>query len=89
MERRHLLVAGHVQGVFFRSSTQDVAQGAGCTGWVRNLRDGRVEVEVQGDPQAVERVVDHCRTGPPQAKVTNMVTGRRDPVEGEHAFEVR
>jgi acylphosphatase len=89
MQRRHLLISGRVQGVFFRSSTQDIARDAGCTGWVRNRDDGRVEVEVQGDADAVQRVIEHCRVGPPQARVADVAVAERAVASDEHDFEVR
>ncbi len=42
-KRAHILVSGHVQGVFFRDNTQRWAAGLNLAGWVRNLPDGRVE----------------------------------------------
>lgn len=87
MQRRRILVTGRVQGVFFRASTAEVAREAGCTGWVRNRPDGTVEAEVQGPAAAVERVVAHCRTGPPHAVVED-VSVREVPVEdGEQGFD--
>jgi acylphosphatase len=89
MERRHLLISGDVQGVFFRSSTEDVARDADVTGWVRNLPDGRVEAEVQGATDAIDRVVEHCRTGPTQARVDDIEETEIPLVEDEQGFEVR
>jgi acylphosphatase len=89
MERRRLLISGDVQGVFFRSSTEDVALDADVTGWVRNLDDGRVEAELQGDPDAVERVVEHCRTGPTQARVDEIDETEIPVVDDEQGFEAR
>lgn len=63
------LVRGRVQGVFFRASTRDQALGLGLTGYVRNLRDGRVEVVACGDPAALESLRDWLWRGPPAAEV--------------------
>jgi acylphosphatase len=67
--RVHLLVSGRVQGVAFRAYTEDEARRLGVRGWVRNLRDGRVEAEAEGDRAAVEALVAWCRRGPPSARV--------------------
>jgi acylphosphatase len=75
--------------VFFRDSTQEVARRAGCSGWVRNLPGGRVEIEVQGPADAVAEVVEHCRTGPPRAVVTDVEIAERPVVGDERGFEVR
>lgn len=67
--RAHVYVKGRVQGVFFRSTTQEEAQVSGVKGWVRNLRDGRVEAVFEGRQEAVEQMVSWCHCGPPGAVV--------------------
>ena len=52
----------------------DAARDAGVVGWVRNRYDGAVEAFVQGDAEAVERVVGWSRRGPPGAHVTEIET---------------
>ncbi len=70
--RIHLLVSGIVQGVSFRYYTVEEARRLGVHGWVRNLADGRVEVEAEGDRAALERLVAWCRHGPPAAQVDDV-----------------
>jgi len=70
--RAHVYVSGRVQGVFFRSETQDEALRHGLTGWVRNLPDGRVEAVFEGEKDRVERLIEFCRRGPPGARITNV-----------------
>lgn len=72
MSSKNLVVHGTVQGVFFRSSAQDVAGDLGLAGWVRNRDDGSVEMHVEGDDEAVERMVAWAREGPAQADVTGV-----------------
>jgi len=69
---KRIWVSGRVQGVFFRDSTRQVAQRLKLVGGVRNLRDGRVEVEVCGDANSVESLVKWLEIGPKLAKVTNI-----------------
>jgi acylphosphatase len=69
LARVHLVVSGRVQGVAFRAYTVDEADRLGVRGWVRNLPDGRVEVEAEGERKAVEALVQWCRRGPPAARV--------------------
>ena len=69
---RHLRIAGRVQGVGYRYFLRAEAQAAGINGWVRNRRDGTVEAVLQGDPQAVEKVVDWAKRGPPGARVADV-----------------
>jgi acylphosphatase len=67
-----MYVSGGVQGVFFRGETQDEAIRQGVTGWVRNLRDGRVEAVFEGEKDNVEKLVEFCRRGPLGARVTHV-----------------
>lgn len=76
---RRLLIAGRVQGVGFREATVDAARAAGVVGWVRNRLDGTVEALVQGDPAAVDRVVDWCRHGPRIARVVQVDVAAAEP----------
>lgn len=70
--RAHVKVSGRVQGVFFRTETQDEAIRQGLTGWVRNLPDGRVEAVFEGEKDRVERLIEFCKRGPPGARVTSV-----------------
>jgi len=67
---RRCLVAGRVQGVFYRASTRSRAQALGVTGYARNLPDGRVEVLACGSAGAVQALCDWLWEGPPAAHVT-------------------
>lgn len=86
---RHLVVHGHVQGVFFRAGTREEAARHGVHGWVRNRPSGSVETWLEGPADAVELVESWIRSGgPPDADVTE-VEGS-DVVPGGHdRFEVR
>ena len=70
--RVHLAVSGLVQGVAFRASAVEEARRLGVRGWVRNLPDGRVEAEAEGERAAVEAFAAWCRRGPPAARVTGV-----------------
>ena len=69
---RRIRVHGRVQGVFFRNWTAEKAGSLGVSGWVRNRRDGSVEVEAYGEEESVEALIAACRTGPPAAKVERL-----------------
>ena len=88
VQRRRVVVQGHVQGVFFRETTRRRAESARVAGWVRNLPDGRVEAVFEGEPDAVERLVDFVREGPRGARVDWVDVGAEEP-EGLSGFEVR
>jgi acylphosphatase len=70
--RAHVVVSGRVQGVFFRSETQDEAYRQNVTGWVRNLPDGRVEAVFEGEKAKVDALIEFCRRGPLGARVSRV-----------------
>jgi acylphosphatase len=86
--RRRVVVSGRVQGVFFRDTTRRRADSAGVAGWARNRPDGSVEAVFEGDPAAVEDLVEFCRRGPTRAEVTSIDVTEEEP-EGLTTFEVR
>ena len=88
MIRRRVIVRGRVQGVWYRESCRHQALDAGVLGWVRNNDDGTVEAVVEGDADAVERVVAWMRVGPPHALVTRVESSLETP-RGEQGFTVR
>jgi acylphosphatase len=70
--RVHIVVAGRVQGVFFRDHTRRWAASLGLTGWVRNLLDGRVEVLAEGEKDKIEGLIANLKEGPPLARVEDV-----------------
>jgi len=66
---RRLIVHGRVQGVWYRGWTVDQATALGLDGWVRNRRDGSVEMLVSGPEAAVAALIRRCHEGPPAAQV--------------------
>ena len=68
-------VYGYVQGVFFRTFTEEHASILGLTGYVRNVpREGTVEVQAEGERSKLETLIGCLKVGPPTAKVTKVVT---------------
>lgn len=74
----HVYIEGRVQGVWFRGWTEKQASRLGLSGWVRNLRDGRVEAVFAGDADKVDTMLALCRKGPPMARVDNIVKSDTD-----------
>jgi acylphosphatase len=66
---RRLIVHGRVQGVWYRGWTVDTARALGLDGWVRNRRDGSVEILASGAEEDVSLFIERCRAGPPAARV--------------------
>lgn len=82
-------MTGRVQGVAYRVSTVFEAYARDLTGWVRNLADGSVELEAQGDAAQVAALLAWCKHGPPAARVTGVAVEDREPVDGETDFVQR
>lgn len=70
--RKHLIIEGLVQGVWFRESTRRQAVSLGVSGWVKNRPEGTVEALLEGPEDAVLRLVAWCGKGPSAAGVTGI-----------------
>ncbi len=90
LERRRVLYDGRVQGVGFRFTAARLASGFGVSGWVRNLPDGRVELEAQGKPERVRDFLDAIRAElGPKIRQAEEATLTPDPDESPGEFEIR
>ncbi len=86
--RAHTFIAGQVQGVGYRFTTQTVARQLGVNGWVRNLPDGRVEAIFEGTREQVEAMLRWCHEGPPGGSVSHVEVTYEAP-EGLREFGIR
>ncbi len=77
-----------MQGVFFRDSTRRRAESAGVAGWACNTPGGSVEAVFEGEPEAVNELVEFCRRGPSRAEVASVEVMDEEP-EGLSGFQVR
>ncbi|PHP45337.1 acylphosphatase [Methanosarcinales archaeon ex4572_44] len=68
----HIFVQGQVQGVYFRAYTEKRAVELNLTGWVRNRRDGRVEIMAEGSEAELKEFLDWCSTGSPHSHVEHV-----------------
>ena len=87
MIRRRIVVSGYVQGVYFRESCRQKAALLSVAGWVRNRADRTVEAVFEGEPAAVERMIQWTRHGPEDAHVTGVEVFEED-LEGLVGFAV-
>ncbi len=78
---RHVVIRGRVQGVGYRAFTEDAALDHRLAGWVRNRRDGGVEAVFAGPAEAVAKMVETCRRGPPGARVDAIEQRQATPDE--------
>ena len=88
MIRRHVVVHGFVQGVFFRETTRRRADSAGVSGWIRNRPDGAVEAVFEGEQDAVGRLLTFVEDGPRDAQVDRVEVTEEEP-EGLVDFSIR
>lgn len=65
-------MSGVVQGVFFRKNTRERAKRLGLKGWVKNLRDGRVEVVAEGEESSLRELLEWLHHGPSGASVSTV-----------------
>ena len=63
-KRVHVFYGGRVQGVGFRMTAEDAARRFGVAGWVKNLRDGRVEIVAEADEAPLQQFLEAIRAGP-------------------------
>ena len=75
---RRIRVTGRVQGVWFRGWTVDQARSLGLSGWVRNRRDGSVEILAEGPDEALAELARRCHEGPPAARVERVEAEESD-----------
>ena len=87
-QRVRLFVKGKVQGVFFRQALKVTAKKNNVNGWVRNLKDGRVEALLEGDDVDVSTLVEWCHAGSANARVED-IDIKNEKYSGEFSkFEV-
>ena len=86
--RKKLRIHGRVQGVFFRAWSAETARALGLAGWVRNHRDGSVEMLLAGAEDKVAAMIERCRRGPPAARV-EQIDVEETKEESPAGFETR
>ena len=85
--RKHIFFSGQVQGVGFRYRSAGLARTIGLTGWVRNLDDGRVEMEVQGELSAIRKLLTQLKFQR-FIVIRHMDVADLPPEAGERGFSV-
>lgn len=80
---------GRVQGVGFRMFVQQHAMDLHVTGWIRNMEDGTVQMELQGEPEDIDKLEGFIREGNYFIKVESFSLEERPVVDGEKRFDVR
>jgi acylphosphatase len=80
---------GHVQGVGFRFTVRHIAKGFDVTGWVRNLPDGRVELQVTGDDEEVRAFLDHVAQSELHSLIRKQIENKLNEPIATRGFEIR
>lgn len=89
MKRIRILIEGRLQGVNFRYHTQQQAQKLALAGFVRNLSDGRIEIDAQGEDEMVEKMLAWCQQGPQSSQIKSILFRYDEPSENASDFVVR
>jgi len=84
-----VLYEGNVQGVGFRWSVRHSAKGFDVTGWVRNLADGRVELQVSGEENEVRAFLDQIARGELHSLIRKQTENKLDKPVTARGFEIR
>ena len=87
--RVHVIVQGLVQGVGYRWFCARRAEALGLSGFVRNLYDGGVEAEAEGDRSLIEEFLKEVRIGPRAARVTDVTMEWIEPLQEQSPFTIR
>ncbi len=87
--RAHIFVSGRVQGVFYRETVRKKAEKLSITGWVKNLKDGRVEAVLEGEKENVQNLVNWAKRGPIWAKVKDLEILWEDHKAEFQGFEIK
>jgi len=74
----HCYISGRVQGVFFRAHALEEARSLDLNGWVRNLRDGRVEAVFEGQEEQLAGMLEWCHKGSPMSNVEDVEVIREE-----------
>lgn len=87
--RKCITVSGHVQGVGFRYFVRLEAHKLGITGWVKNLNDGNVTMEVQCTPPVLEKFLERIKKGNGVSRIDGMESYDLEVIKGENKFGIK
>jgi acylphosphatase len=85
---RHVFYEGRVQGVGFRYTVKNLARGFDVAGWVRNLPDGRVELQAGGEPEEVEAFLESIRESVLAGHIQKEDISKIPPLAGVRGFTI-
>jgi len=89
LTRLRVLIRGKVQGIGYRWFVQETAGRMGMGGWVRNLDNGDVELEAEGQPDALKRFLETLKTAHPYARVDSVESAEIPALDDGKRFIIR
>lgn len=89
MIRYSILVDGRVQGVGFRFFTQLTATNLNLTGWCKNLYDGKVQIEIQGSEDTLNKFVSLLKKGNNFSRIDEIIVDKIPIIETEKKYSVK
>mgnify|MGYP003621438259 CR=1 FL=1 len=89
MKRLFAQAYGRVQGVGFRYFVQSAAKKYGLSGWVKNMSDGSVTMEVQGDAPKLDSLFAEIKKGNVFIKVSRIDTKSINIVDDDNGFDIK
>ncbi len=78
MIHKNILIKGYVQGVGFRYAARNFARQIGIKGYVKNLPNGDVYIEAEGNEKQMDDLIKWCHIGPPRAHINSVITENSD-----------
>ena len=88
-KRVHVFYSGDVQGVGFRHTTEELAHQMGVLGWIKNLRDGRVELVAEAEETILQRFLETIRNGAMRNFIHDTEVSWSDASDAFREFEIR
>jgi acylphosphatase len=87
--RVRILIEGRLQGANFRFNAQKEASRLNLVGFIRNLADGRIEIEAQGEQDQVDKILAWCQEEPHGSQIKSILFRYDDPINRYSEFNVR
>lgn len=84
-----ITVKGKVQGVFYRKNTQKQARNLGLSGYVKNMTNGTVKIEAEGEESRLKKLVEWCKDGPKRAKVDEVEVNEKETLKDYDKFRIK
>jgi acylphosphatase len=88
MTGRHVFYEGRVQGVGFRATVKGIARGYEVVGWIKNLPDGRVELQASGETEEVEAFLEAIVESELKSHIRKVDTRPIPPQSDARGFDI-